>query len=172
MAATFTVEDGTGLSSANAFCSVAFVDQYNDDTEQLAAWSDALQAVKEQHIRLATRAIAVQYAGSWRGTRKKPTQALPVPMVNAVDDDGFAIDDESVPVALAEATSVLALRSVAGEDIVPDQERSTIVRERSKLKSLEEEVEYSGGKVEGTDFVLVRLLMSQLVYSSGRVVRG
>lgn len=41
MAATFVVEDGTGLSAANSYLSVADADQYNDDHNEDVLWVDS-----------------------------------------------------------------------------------------------------------------------------------
>tara|TARA_Y100000114_G_scaffold92046_1_gene85491 strand:- start:1941 stop:2477 length:537 start_codon:yes stop_codon:yes gene_type:complete len=120
MAATFVVESGTGLSDANAYCSVAFADQYIENFGNSSTWSSSSTADKQKHIRFATRAIDMRYADSFLGYRKTEDQALDWPRWDSEDVDGYLADSNAVPVEVQRATAYLALQSAAGDDLYPD----------------------------------------------------
>ena len=97
-----TVEDGTGLSSADAFVSLAEGDTYfTNRPEATSVWGAATDAQQEGAIRYATRALSNRYR--WPGSIKVETQALAWPRDGAADNEGRDLEDE-VPALLKEAT--------------------------------------------------------------------
>lgn len=121
------VEDGTGLSTAESYISVA------DATAYFAARGDATWAalasdtVREQLLRKATDYMAGTYAGRWAGMRVTTTQALDWPRAWVPNRDapsGYRSSSAyypstSVPTAVARACAELAVRASA-DDLQPD----------------------------------------------------
>lgn len=127
------VEDGTGMSTAESFASVAAADT------RLAAlgntnWADLTTTEKEQALRRATAYMEQAYRQNWQGTRVNSTQALSWPRSWATVD-GYAVAADSVPAVIANACIDLAFMAAAG-DLNPNLERAVI---RKKLGPLETE---------------------------------
>ncbi len=119
---TLTVETGAGLSSADAYISVA------SHTAMLASWYPAEEAawtalttaVQESMIRQATRFIDRH---AFVGQIDDDDQALSWPRSNAVDNDGRAIDTGTIPAAIPLATSEAVRVLSASGDIAPELAR-------------------------------------------------
>lgn len=173
MAATFTVEDGTGLANANAYCSTAFADQYNDDHEQNATWSGLSTANKEKHIRLATQFLEVHYRGRWLGVRKLSTQALHFPAYDLdVDSLGTAYSSSEVPQPVEEATAYLAIQSALGKafSVVPTD--GAVQTKTVKVGPIEIEKEYAGSYNSGPAFPYVDSMLRELINGGNGVYRS
>jgi len=120
------VEDGTGLSTAESYISVA-----NADARHAALgmtnWATLSDTEKEQALRRATQFMEQRYASRWRGTRLLRAQALSWPRYGA-EAYGWAIESTIVPDVVANACADVALEAAAG-DLNPTLERG-IVREK------------------------------------------
>lgn len=129
---SFVVEDGTGLSTANALASVAFVDTFWTDRGGNAAWAGAT-AVKEAAIVKATDYLMGQLRYRWRGTKKTAAQALMWPRTGAYERDGQAVAETIVPARVQQAVAFLAPRLVgkALEVELPDLDRGGRVTSKS-----------------------------------------
>jgi hypothetical protein len=104
-----TVEDGTGLSGADAFVSLAYFKAYCDKRGK--DYSSYADAVIEQAIVRATDYLSESVA--WQGYRVKPRtddapQALSWPRHNVVDREGYVVAYDEVPEAIQRATCELA----------------------------------------------------------------
>ena len=113
---SFTVEDGTGLSSANAYAAVAFVDDYHADRGN-TKWTGTT-AVKQSAIIRATDYVDKRFRTMFRGTRASAGQALEWPRVNAANDNGFWI--QGIPTTLKKAIAEYALRALLYNVLIPD----------------------------------------------------
>jgi hypothetical protein len=146
-----TVEDGTGLPDANAYCDLAFADAYHADRGN-AAWTGD-DAAKSAALIKATDYLR-RYSERWLGYKTKPDQALDWPrvgvmlpidprFVGAVETDrGVIIASPFVGIATAElandfvpdevkmATAELALRAMAAP-LAPDQARGGKVKQKT-----------------------------------------
>ena len=163
------VEDGTGLSNADSYLSVADADTYHTAHGNPAAWSSASDADKEEALRLATQYIDVVYGRRFSGTKLAATQALRWPRNGVYDDEGQLLDNDSIPVRVEQATAELALRQL-GADLLPDEaEPGDIKKEKVKVGSIVEETEYVGGKSQTARFSKVELLLADLIGSSGNI---
>ena len=119
-----TVEDGTGLSSADAYISVADFKTFCDNRGyDYSAFADS---VIEQKIRLATEYID----GSWRyrGTRASETQALEFPRSGLTDWSGFTIT--GLPARVVNACAEGAFIAL-GEDLTENLDRGGMVKSES-----------------------------------------
>lgn len=173
MPATFTVEDGSGLSDANAYAEVALVSQYAEDyLEAPSEWTALPLSIQERHIRVATRYLDAQFGNAWRGSRTSGDQALDWPRIGVYDNDGRKLDSDALPSALEQACAQFVIEALAG-DLLPNLETSgRVTRKREKLGALEEETSYEAGFVEGKVYQLALGLLSELLRPTGQAIRA
>lgn len=150
------VEDGTGLSTAESYLSVADADTYHSNRGN-STWTGT-DEVKEQALRKATQYLDATY--TWKGTINSTTQSLNWPRDGVTDRDGRDLDD-SVPQLLKDATAELALAALSA-DLLTITTNSDYVK-REKVGDLE--VEYKDGSPVGRQYRLVSRILSGL-YSS------
>jgi hypothetical protein len=129
------VEDGTGRSDAESYASVADCDTYHSNRGNAAWTGDA--AAKEAALREATAFLEDKYRGLWRGRRCHETQRLHWPRYGVVDQDGFTIDFDIVPIEVKDALCEAALRAIAG-NLTPDLDRGGEIK-RQKVDVIETE---------------------------------
>lgn len=166
------VENGTGLSTANAYLSATDADTYFTDHGAPAGWTGSTPA-KEQAIRMATQYLDAEYGGRWRGVRLKQDQALDWPRFGGEDDDGFAIASDSLPQALKDACAEAALDSLAGADLLPDIDEPGVIQSESvQVGPVSSSTTYMGGKSQVVYRRKIALLLAPLVESGDRLVRG
>jgi hypothetical protein len=128
----FTPEDGTGLSSANSFCDVAFADTYFADRGNPEAWDQADTAAKEVALVTATDYVDLRF--NWVGTKGTSEQALTWPRYSAYDPDGHLL--QGVPEPLKKAVCEYALRVLQSVSLAPDpvyQDSNQLVREKTEI---------------------------------------
>ncbi len=133
------VENGTGMSTAESFCSVAFADTYHDARGN-TVWATLTTTVKEQKLRAASDYMEQVYAQRWAGTRKIGTQALAWPRDLVEIQDAWPTqyyDNNSVPVIVQNACAELALKANSGA-LAPD-----VTRVKKRVKTDVLEVEYA-----------------------------
>ena len=169
---SLVVEDGNGLSNANAYVSLEDCDEYHADmgnTTWVVDDEDADNiAARETAIRKATAFIDRKYNGRFRGRRQGASQALMWPRWNAIDADGFVI--ESVPDTVKHATCEAALRAFQGTDLMPDMERGgQVIQETIGPIS----TTYAAGAPAGTRFSIIEGLLAPCLVEAGvRAVRA
>lgn len=140
------VENGTGLSTAESYISVADADARHTALGN-TDWT-GIDAVKEAALRRATVFMEQNYRQRWKGTRLLRAQALSWPRYGAIVD-GWALESTIVPDDVANACADLALKALAGP-LTEDQTRAVI---REKVGPLE--TEYSAHSPQGTRYVAV-----------------
>lgn len=118
-------EDGTGLSTAESYVSVADADA-RQTALGITAWTGS-DTVKEQALRRATAFMEQRYRSRWKGTRLLRAQALSWPRYGVLVD-GFDIESTIVPDEVANACADLAVKALS-ETFNDDLERG-IVREK------------------------------------------
>ena len=101
-----TVEDGTGLSNADAYAAIATVDAYAT-ARALTAWTGT-DAVKEAAIKEATVYLDTSYA--WKGAIESETQALAWPREGVIDREGREIT--GLPQRVIDACCELAVMKI------------------------------------------------------------
>jgi hypothetical protein len=160
------VEDGTGLSDAESYISVADADAYITAYKGTnATWDSAATADKEVAARVATQYLDITY--DWIGDKETSTQALDWPRVNAYDETGTAID--GVPSNVEDATAELMFLHVTGTTLITNTTKADYAK-REKVDVIE--IEYFEGASVQQSFPVVSRLLSDLAYQSGQVVRG
>lgn len=105
------VEDGTGLSTANSYCTHAFVDTYFANQGGLVAWTAATSIARDTALRQSTAWLDTAYGTRFCGYKLTSTQALEFPRSLAYDRDGEAIT--GVPLTLKRATCEVVRRMLA-----------------------------------------------------------
>lgn len=123
---TITVEDGTGLTTADSFISVADADAYHTARGN-TAWTGT-DTVKGQALVRATSYLEIKYGLRWAGYRKTSTQALSwprqfVPIPNLLIPE--YLTDTTIPVEVKNACAILALKGLS-EELITDEERAVI----------------------------------------------
>ena len=123
-----TVEDGSGLATADALVSLAFCDTYHTDRGN-TAWT-GLDADKEGAIRRASFFLSNSYA--WEGRRVKGrNQALAWPRAGVSDAEGLGILSTEVPTEVQQACAEAALRELVTvgaltPDYTPSERQSSV----------------------------------------------
>lgn len=167
MATQFVVEDGSGLSTANALISVAAADQITENYGASSDWSGAAQAVKENAIRESTRYLNFHYA--WSGYKVEIDQACQWPRFSVYDEDFNSIDSDVIPERVKEACAYLALQVVEGDTLLEDfDNKSNVKKTKDVIGPITEEREYTGGgeSPEKTYQVVDRLVAPFIVTGS------
>lgn len=126
------VENGTGLSTAESYISVAAADARHTALGN-TAWTGA-DSVKEAALRKATEYMEQAYRTRWTGQRIARLQALSWPRYSVVVD-GYSVDSDSVPSVVANACADLALKALAA-GLNADLERAVV---RKKIGPIETE---------------------------------
>ena len=151
------VEDGTGLSNADSFVSVAYADTYFS-TRNVTEWASLTN--KEALLIKATDYIEAVYSEAWKGVVLLDTQSLSFPRI---------IDDETVyPDRLKKAVCELAFKANSG-DLLVDVEQRTIEEKIDVIT-----VKYAEYSDQKTQYSMVYGLISPYLMSSGvskKVVR-
>lgn len=166
------VEDGTGLSTAEAYISVADAGTYLGNRGD-TSWAAATTAAKEAALRAATDYMIQTFRPLWQGYRMTQAQALDWPRAGVVVD-GFEVATDVVPTEVARACAEYALRVLAGDELLPDRASGgQVVRERVDVI----ETEYLPGSSPAPSFPAVdRMISPFLSYLSGganrRVLRA
>lgn len=169
---SLVVEDGSGKPNADSYVTLKSCDGYHANMGN-SAWvvddEDADNiAARETAIRKATAFIDRKYNGRFRGRRQGASQALMWPRWDAIDEDGFVIED--VPDAVKYATCEAALRAFQGTDLMPDMERGgAVIQETIGPIS----TTYAAGAPAGTRYDMIEGLLRPCLSGGGlRMVRA
>jgi hypothetical protein len=138
------VEDGTGLSTAESYITVAYADDYHSDRAQ-TTW-DGSDEDKEAALRRALAYLDGRYGPRFNGLRKLGRdQALMWPRVGATDSEGWVIDSDVIPPELKRAQAEAALRELEEPGfLAPDVSTAgSVTMVREKVGPLETETQYA-----------------------------
>jgi hypothetical protein len=153
------VEDGSGVTGAESYITVAGADTYFSDRGN-AMWDALTTEQKEQALRKGTDYMEGRYR--WRGERVADDQALSWPRT-CVYAFGHLVDSDVVPERVQRACAELAVRASA-DDLSPDvgaQVKSETVGPIS--------VTYADGARQTTAYKLVDAMLSPYVYGMGSI---
>lgn len=138
-----TVEDGTGVSDADALVTLAEADAYF--TDYGGAWTGD-DADKEAAIRRASAWLSEYFR--WNGSRTNGRdQALAWPRSGVTDCDGNKIASDEIPVEVKRATFTAALFELATPFGLTPSITPTGTAKREKVGPLE--VEYRDPEYKG-----------------------
>lgn len=114
----FIVEDGSGVTNANAYISLADAEEYHDDRGN-TPWTGVVDdTLKEQAIVRASDYIDKRFGRRFRGWRSGSDQGLEWPRVDAYDNDDYQLTD--VPKQILWAVSEYAMRALSLNPLAPD----------------------------------------------------
>ena len=133
MAASITVEDGSGLTTSNSYATEAEADTYHEEITYGSDWDDCSD--KPAALIQATRLLDEHV--DWSGTKNTKEQALRWPRSYVYDRDGYQVANDTIPQWLKNATSELA-RNLSAADRLSDP--STKGFKRLKMDTMELEV--------------------------------
>lgn len=156
------VENGTGLATAESYCSVADADARHAAFGN-TAWTGT-DAAKEAALRRATAFMEQRYRTVWKGTKLFRAQALSWPRYGAVVD-GWDVLSTEVPTDIRNACADLAVKALTTE-LNADQTRAVI---REKVGPLE--TEYSEYSPQGTRFVSIDDALAPYLIGGGGSTR-
>lgn len=128
---SIVIEDGTGLSTAESYISVADATTYFT-ARAVTAWGAlATDALREAALRKATEYMDYHY--DWRGERVTPTvQALDWPRSGVVVDGNY-IESDEIPEAIKRACAELALKAATAE-LLADLEQGVVSEQVGPIK--------------------------------------
>lgn len=160
------VEDGTIVSGANSFCTVAFADSYFA-TRGVVEWVGS-NTVKEQALIKATDYIELVYSDKFKSYILSDTQLLSFPR---------ELYGHIVPDGIKKANCELALRSLVSNLIIDVSSESSVSRLKKKVVTI-------GPMVTSTEFATgitnsgvvniskVNLMIRPFINSYNGVLRG
>lgn len=149
-------------AGAESYISVANADAYHVARGN-AAWALLATEAKEQALRKATDYMG-RYSGRWKGERLNAGQVLDWPRAGVVVD-GYEINWETVPAAIANACALLALKASAG-DIAPD-----LGPQKQSVKVGPIETTYAAGTRQATRYQSAETLLAPYLLGSAGQVR-
>lgn len=153
------VEDGTGISNANAYVSVTDADAYFAARNN-TSWAARSTPDKEKGILYATSFLDSQFY--WYGHISKSEQALGWPRILVYDTEGRSLPSSIVPQRVKDATCELALEGL-DKPLSPSLARGGAVK-RQKVSSLE--IEYFERASSDRTFPIVRQILRGLYKDS------
>lgn len=140
---TLIIEDGTGITNANAYVDVQFVDDIAEinDTE---GWTYCPEEDKNKFIVRATRLIDTLYGHRMKGSILSDDQSLLYPRGSFMDSQGRLIESGTMPNALLNATAQAAIGFALNDIkfVEEDFDESNVKRESVTVGPLSESVEY------------------------------
>ena len=154
-------ETGTGSDTSESLCSVADALAYFTARNN-AVWLALTTAQQEVALRKSTDYMEAVYSQRWAGTRTTSVQALSWPRYN-VFVNGFVTLSSSVPRAVINACSELALRAAAGELLSDSTQQKT----RTKVDVLE--VEFDKYSPQSTQYLAITALLAPYFESGSGV---
>ena len=162
---TLTVEDGSGLTNADSYVSVADCDTYHANHSGSTTWSGATTANKEKALRLATQYLDAKYERRFVGVRFSLEQSLHWPRSYVQQYDIYSVSKTEVPSELKDACCELALKQLSDTDLAPDiTNPGNIAEEEVSAGSVSSRTKYvGGGKGQTKEYTLVRYLLQGLL---------
>tara|TARA_R110002167_G_scaffold229073_1_gene434465 strand:+ start:109 stop:627 length:519 start_codon:yes stop_codon:yes gene_type:complete len=163
------VENGSGLTTSDAFVSVADCTAYFTNRQGSTAWAASTNDPQEAAIRNATAYLGRRYATLWRGRRVNSDQSLAWPRAFITDADGFAVDSTTIPQEVIDACCEGAVMALS-EDLLPDIANSGIIAEESvSVGSVRTTTKYEGGKSQIKRYRKIETLLRGLLKVAGTI---
>jgi hypothetical protein len=152
------VEDGSGMTNADAFISVAFADEYHTAMGN-PTWTGE-DTLKEAAIRRATAFLSNSY--QWQGYKRQGRpQSLAWPRVDVVDREGWGVAFDAVPIEIQKATAEIALRELVSPGSMNPDFLATDQVKREKVGQLE--VEYLNANTSAQSARPVLLIVQDII---------
>lgn len=163
------VEDGTGLTTANAYVTVAEADAYFAAD---ASWADVEDSLKETYIMQATQAVDLLFGERYMSYPSKYDQALLFPRVGFYNTQKQYIASNEVPKRLKNAVCEVAKVAQLGGNILPDRSlASTLISRSEELDGLKRSYTFAKDASPSNEtlqgFYKVELMLAPLLMEQG-----
>ena len=117
--AVSTLVATAGASTANTYCTRADATQYDDNHPQSGTtWSGASDDLKDQSLLMATRLLDEHI--EWTGSPSDVIQVLNWPRTGMWDRNDIAMDSDSIPNGVRDATAEFARQIIAANRMADD----------------------------------------------------
>lgn len=111
------VEDGSAKTDATSLASVEDATRFQEENNTIGRWNDADTPEIEAALRQASRYVTIGFI--YQGEKTNPDQALAMPRVGLIDEDGRPVEANIIHWRVIEAVSLLALYALDGPLIDP-----------------------------------------------------
>jgi len=167
---SFTVETGSGSSTANSYVSLAQAASYVADFGGSTAWAAASNSVKESALIKASQFVDAKYHALWSGRRLTREQALDWPRYEAKLDVHFIPSDE-IPVQLRNAVCELAIKVLDDTNLLVDETASggSVTEESIKVGPISISEKYAGSKTAQKQYTLAHKMLRMLLKATDEV---
>ena len=129
------VEDGTGITGANSYCSVAFATSYFSDRGGTVWAAIATEAEQDQALIQATDYIEKRFGDKFIGEKDDHDNVLSWPRKWVYDRDGRLIyDATTIPLELKRATAEYAVRASVSS-LMTDPTRAELEIEEKEVEA-------------------------------------
>jgi len=165
------VEDGTVVTGANTYASIATVTAYCASMGY-AEWA-ATGVTDAQREAAILRAMAYIEALSWYGIKTARDNPLAWPRSGMCDREGYALDSNAVPAVVVKALCEAAYRELkTAGTLQPDETRDDSLTSLSVAGAVS--LQWAAGAPSRTNFRMIRDLLAGLIQAGGgiRLVRG
>jgi hypothetical protein len=161
----FVVEDGTGLTNANSFISLAYANTYFTD-KGVSSWSGT-DASKEAALVRASSYLTTAYL--WKGSKiNERSQALAFPRSGVYDLEGYEVAQDAVPIEIQISTAELALLELLTPSTLNPAVKLSERVSREQIGQIS--VDYVNSNISASsDIVVVPYVLSLI---SGLIVSG
>ena len=138
----FVAENGSGLSNANGYITVAFFKEYHGDRGRDSSAFGTTQI--QQAIVVSSDFLDAKF--TFIGMRKLTTQSMEWPRTDAFYMDGRIAS--GVPVEVSEATAELAFKQLTSEvapDPTYDPSNRLVTAQKNKVGPIEQDTKFTDG---------------------------
>ena len=116
----FTLEDGTGVTGANAYISAAYYTTHHTDRGRSGLPTIPADPIIEAAIVRATDYVEKRWRTRFKGRPLLSTQGLHFPAIDAYDRHERNLSDDAVPVQMEKAVAEYALMAIRVGVIAPN----------------------------------------------------
>jgi hypothetical protein len=179
MAIQFTVEDGSGLSNANSYVTVAEADQYLENTgrKNSTTWGSKGTADKQAALTQAFFYMKARWQDRWMGIARYENQSGDWPRYSAYKRSGFLYEANEIPTEVKQAQIEYALVAV-DTSLFPnpayDDTNRPVLEKTEKVDVLMESTRYADGSKPQTwrKYPLADNLISFLLGGGSELLRA
>lgn len=168
---TLIIEDGSVVTGANSYASIATVTTYCASMGYTAwAGTSITDALREAAI---LRAMNYMEALPWNGVKTARDNPLSWPRYSMYDREGYAIDTDDVPQVVVNALCEAAYRELQTAGILqPDDTRDGMLTSISVAGAVS--LEWANGAPRRTNFRIITDMLKGLIAPEGgiQLVRG
>jgi hypothetical protein len=166
MSITLILENGTGVTNANAYVDVAFVDDYSD-TILGCTWKDNV-SLQNLAIVNASRFIDMRYSSGMPAKMLTTTQGLLFPRTEFYDKQCNLIPAGTIPLQLKRAVAHAAIMFIEDKDLkLITDEDNNIKQKTVSIGSgaIQESITYFGPS-NSNKYVIIDSYMHQILKSN------